>query len=456
MNNPTQPDIIEELAQTQLFGNVSPVALGSILARSRIASFREGDVILWRGEQSDSILLVLGGIVVITAEKPWTPGTDAWAFLKPGDCLGEVGVLMGDFRSATATAANEVQVMLLDKEAFLDLLSRYPSVGLNLSTMLARRLHDSAARMRVQNRNSKLVAVIGADAGVGTATIARALRHYFAELANQKAAYGRCSANFQDPADWDFPDHVRPAPLGDALSSIPAIVHIQKAIEYMLESYDVAVLSIPGPSDRSLTQAILGRAHEVILVAGPDTPPDLFTSTRNMIAENARRGMTAVCTVLNRANRTPQTALEKRENFDFRLEVLSGLQPGFRPPEAEKAFNALGDKMLGMMGKPHSVAIYIPTTVDVDTPIDAQIYVQRAGEFLGDCFGGATVSKQRGLWKSDGKGIVKEDIYVIRSYSDEKSLATNVPKVAGFMKELKIELAQEAMAMDIDGRLVII
>jgi len=67
----------------------------------------------------------------------------------PGDLVGELSAIDGEPRSATATALEPVDVLVLAAGDFRAFLERNPRVALLLVAMLARRLRD-ADRKRVE------------------------------------------------------------------------------------------------------------------------------------------------------------------------------------------------------------------------------------------------------------------------------------------------------------------
>jgi RNA binding exosome subunit len=100
--------------------------------------------------------------------------------------------------------------------------------------------------------------------------------------------------------------------------------------------------------------------------------------------------------------------------------------------------------------------MYIPTTMDVDRQIDTSLYVQRALELLGDLFGGATSDDAKGVWKSDTEGLVGETVYIVTSYVTQTDLDRHLARIVDFVEGLKRELKQEAMALEVNEKLMLI
>lgn len=75
--------------------------------------------------------------------------------LGPGEVFGELSLLDGGTRTATATALTEVQAVSLKRPEFLDFLRRRPDASLDLLSALAKRLRqaDALLKARVENPN---------------------------------------------------------------------------------------------------------------------------------------------------------------------------------------------------------------------------------------------------------------------------------------------------------------
>src|SRR6266540_4116271 len=81
-----------------------------------------GEVIFHEGDRSDGLYLVIAGSVrVSTAGES---GEMLLAFIGPDDVLGEMGVLDGEPRSATATAVGLCSMYFVPDGPFLDVLER--------------------------------------------------------------------------------------------------------------------------------------------------------------------------------------------------------------------------------------------------------------------------------------------------------------------------------------------
>jgi hypothetical protein len=103
-----------------------------------------------------------------------------------------------------------------------------------------------------------------------------------------------------------------------------------------------------------------------------------------------------------------------------------------------------------------SVAIYIPSTTDVDTTTDTSASLELAQTELSSRFGGSTTLDAVGTWMSPGAGLVKEHVKVVKSYTDEATLKLNIDAIVELAETLKKELSQDAIAIEINNKLYLV
>lgn len=130
---------IEALARCPLFANAEERILSSLANRLRRRRFRRGEVIFHQGDPGDSLHVVAAGAVKIVLPSP--DGDEAIiATLRPGDFFGELALLDGAPRSATAAALEQSEMLVLPRAIFMELLDSVPGLRDALLTSLAREL----------------------------------------------------------------------------------------------------------------------------------------------------------------------------------------------------------------------------------------------------------------------------------------------------------------------------
>jgi len=127
------------LAAVPLFSGLDEPAIARVARGLRRRRFRRGETIFHLGDPGDALFIVAGGIVKITL--PSEAGDEAiLATLQAGDFFGELALLDGAPRSATAIALEPTETLVLPRERFRELIAEEPAIRDALLAALAREL----------------------------------------------------------------------------------------------------------------------------------------------------------------------------------------------------------------------------------------------------------------------------------------------------------------------------
>jgi CRP-like cAMP-binding protein len=96
--------------------------------------FAPDERIFTQDDEGASMYVVRSGVVAIMA------GGAVLETIHPGGTFGEMALIDGSPRSATAVAREPTEVAVIDERAFLYLVERNPGFALDLLRRLARRL----------------------------------------------------------------------------------------------------------------------------------------------------------------------------------------------------------------------------------------------------------------------------------------------------------------------------
>jgi CRP-like cAMP-binding protein len=120
--------------------------------RARIAGlatrrfYDEGAVVFMRGDPGDSLCGVATGRVRISASAPG--GKEVFLnIMEPGDTFGEIALLDGSPRTATATAMARTELIVIPRDAFYALLQSQPQLAAHLIQLLCKRVRWTAEMM---------------------------------------------------------------------------------------------------------------------------------------------------------------------------------------------------------------------------------------------------------------------------------------------------------------------
>jgi CRP-like cAMP-binding protein len=99
-------------------------------------SYRDGEVVFWENEPGIAMYVIQRGEVGIFKDYG-KPGQQELARLQHGDFFGEMALLAGDFRQATAVAVGETDLISLIHPDLFNLFERKPHLGVKLLSFLA-------------------------------------------------------------------------------------------------------------------------------------------------------------------------------------------------------------------------------------------------------------------------------------------------------------------------------
>ena len=116
----------------------------------------------------------------------------------------------------------------------------------------------------------------------------------------------------------------------------------------------------------------------------------------------------------------------------------------------------LNSKLKNMIELSSRMTIYIPSTVNINQEIDNTQHVEEAAAMLAGFFGGATSTDAAGYWLSNSAGLVREKSTMIFAYCSEADLEKHIDHVVEYCEKLKAELKQDAIALELNGKMYFI
>jgi len=102
------------------------------------------------------------------------------------------------------------------------------------------------------------------------------------------------------------------------------------------------------------------------------------------------------------------------------------------------------------------ITLYVPATMEVNKEINNTEFVDRAASLFSSCFGGSTSTPALGYWLSNTQGLIKERTTIVFAYCNNNQLEQNIDQVVDFCENLKKEMSQEAIALEINGEMYFI
>jgi CRP/FNR family cyclic AMP-dependent transcriptional regulator len=120
--------------------------------RERLATFarteriRKGTVLFRKGDHPHSLLMVLDGVVKVSAPSP--DGREiVFSLIRSGEILGEIALFDGHPRTADATAMTDCELLVIDRRDFIPFVQERPGVALRIIELLCERLRRTSEQV---------------------------------------------------------------------------------------------------------------------------------------------------------------------------------------------------------------------------------------------------------------------------------------------------------------------
>ena len=139
------------------FPGKSQRELVEIINACRLQRFSEGQTILSEGEPGEELYFLMEGEVEVL-KRDVTGEERSLVVMQAPTMFGHMSLVDGSARSATCRAKGEVDVAVLSRQTYLDLLSRSHPVGTSL-----RRLMLSTLTRQLVDGNARLFSLIGGE-----------------------------------------------------------------------------------------------------------------------------------------------------------------------------------------------------------------------------------------------------------------------------------------------------
>ena len=129
------------------------------------------------------------------------------------------------------------------------------------------------------------------------------------------------------------------------------------------------------------------------------------------------------------------------------LEILSVKESA----EEDSPVSTISAALNGLDALRARVTVYVPATNGTADAADNGREVDAVASALSTWFGGATIQPGSGCWMSETCGLVKEDTTTIYAACTAEHLAEKIGDVLELCRNLKVEMKQEAIALQLDG-----
>jgi CRP/FNR family cyclic AMP-dependent transcriptional regulator len=154
---------VELLRNVALLNGLDERALASIAALAQRKHYDLRDVVVQQGDPGGELFVIVSGHLKVVSAG--AEGRDiALNIMGPGEVFGEISLLDGEPRSATAVAIDRCELLAIRREPFMRFLESSPRTAIELLRVLTFRVRrltersDDVAFLRVGGRLAKRIA----------------------------------------------------------------------------------------------------------------------------------------------------------------------------------------------------------------------------------------------------------------------------------------------------------
>jgi hypothetical protein len=333
--------------------------------------------------------------------------------------------------------------------------------------MLGHYLLESNRRQTRSSKNARLIMIIDLFSESGSSSLGNVMAYHLRKHTREATAYTEYPTPEQIIGDFylDSKNPVFHHPNGyDILvtsedNHLPMGAKMTLLVDKMLSNYKNIVITVNTRIDENVAM-MLDYTQQVIIVTPPTPDAEKQVNyIKRELKKYIRPNETTVFTLLNRSKK--EYAETDAPDVDFEIPFLSDFPKRTDMKEKDiavpQAFQDTIMALIDRLERTQQIGIYIPSTIDVDHAVDTSEYVDRTLAFLGERFGGATSTQQaQGVWNSQEVGLVDETVHIVTTYVTQDDLNKYLDEVIDFIKQLKDEMRQEAMALEVNKKLTLL
>ncbi|NOU94662.1 cyclic nucleotide-binding domain-containing protein [Paenibacillus sp. LMG 31456] len=127
-----------KITDIEMFKGLSNIMLAKLLGRLDRQHLPQGETLFEQGDPGDSMYIIERGTIELFFQNNET--RQSLAYLNEGDSIGEMALLTGEVRSASAVATADSVLLEIDREIFDQLTSEHPSISTYFIRLLSQRL----------------------------------------------------------------------------------------------------------------------------------------------------------------------------------------------------------------------------------------------------------------------------------------------------------------------------
>lgn len=145
---------VELLRSIPLFANIEPSKLKLLAFTSERLTFQVGQSLFQQGDMGDAAYLIVGGEADVIIEDA-DGNKITVAKVGKNAFVGEIAILCDVPRTATITAATQLETLKISKDLFFRLVNEFPTMAVEIMRELARRQEQTNIQLTQANQRLK-------------------------------------------------------------------------------------------------------------------------------------------------------------------------------------------------------------------------------------------------------------------------------------------------------------
>jgi hypothetical protein len=434
------------------------------------------EVLAWQGQKLGYVGLMQRGLLACTRLKGRHTGRKE-GYVHRTEWIGLTEALSETAVTATYTAMTEASLLIWPVHEFLEFAQRHCGFALAMAQQLSQQLRE-CEKAQTQGQ-SKLWVIEGAHAGAGVTTIALNL----ALLAQQQTSQNKARTLFWPMAEKQTavlpflpPDEpitekvVGLAKIATYASGLDVLTRItqnsyspQVQLDILLADlfarYEYNICDTGSDTNHELRLRLRGQSHTLITLTQASEDAETGINRWHSLQPYSFPGQKRVL-ALN-GSTAPATSVDARFHLispwdEVGVETAVAQNTGLVVTAPRSPLAQALQEIYRRLSLNHTLALFVPSTLDVSQFTDNSAQVQSTLSFLGNLFGGATSSNAEGAWRSEESGLVTEQVTIVRTFVSQKALDIHLDDVLSFAAELKRNMKQEAVAISVDHQLILV
>ncbi len=144
---------VEYLRSIPMLSKLDSSKLKLLAFTSRLVEYRDGEYLFRKSDPADAVYLIMRGKAEVLVESDDAESVQVALVRCEGDLIGEMAVLSRQERSASIRARDNLAVLCMEGEMFVQLLASNSDVALDVMRQLSDKLaqaHESNAELQQQ------------------------------------------------------------------------------------------------------------------------------------------------------------------------------------------------------------------------------------------------------------------------------------------------------------------